>query len=86
MPPNARITGLDKTVKKARFCPAVYNYETIINLISNTTNRGGLLVRARLDRRHYPIGKRVSDKEIRELNIQQDAFHGEWNYVIRPRK
>ena len=29
-------------------------YETVINLIGNTTNRGGLVVRARLDRRRYP--------------------------------
>ncbi len=33
------------------------SYETVVNLISNTTNRGGLVVRARLDRRKYPIGK-----------------------------
>lgn len=61
------------------------SYETVINLISNTTNRGGLVVRARLDRRRYPIGKKVSAKELRELNIERDDFHGDWNYVIRPR-
>ena len=60
-------------------------FETIVNLISNTTNRGGLVVRARLDRRNYPIGKRVSAKEFRALNIERDEFHGDWNYVIRPR-
>jgi len=60
-------------------------YETIVNLISNTTNLGGLVVRARLDRRRYPIGKRVSAKELRELKIERDDFHGDWNYVIRPR-
>jgi hypothetical protein len=38
------------------------SYETVINLISNTTDRGGLVVRARLDRRSYPIGKKVSAK------------------------
>jgi hypothetical protein len=60
-------------------------YETIVNLIGNTTNRGGLLVRARLDRRRYPIGKKVSTKELRELNIERDDFKGDWNYIIRPR-
>ncbi len=60
-------------------------YETIINLISNTTNRGGLVVRARLDRRHYPTGKKISAKEFGALQIERDAFHGDWNYVIRPR-
>jgi hypothetical protein len=33
-------------------------YETIINLIGNTTNRGGLVVRARLDRRRYRPARR----------------------------
>ena len=62
------------------------SYETVINLISNTTNRGGLVVRARLDRRRYAIGKKVSAKELSELNIERDDFHGDWNYVIKPRK
>lgn len=61
------------------------SYETVINLISNTTNRGGLVVRARLDRRHYPIGKRVSAADLKALNIEPDDFHGDWNYVVRPR-
>ena len=43
-------------------------------------------MRARLDRRRYPIGKKVSAKELRELTIEPDAFHGDWNYVIKPRK
>jgi hypothetical protein len=60
-------------------------YETIINLISNTTNRGGLVVRARLDRRSYPTGKKITAKEFQALQIERDAFHGDWNYVIRPR-
>ncbi len=61
-------------------------YETVINLIGNTTNRGGLVVRARLDRRRYPTGKRVSATEFRALQIERDSFHGDWNYVIKPRK
>jgi hypothetical protein len=42
-------------------------------------------VRARLDRRKYPTGKKVSAKELRELKIERDDFHGDWNYVIKPR-
>jgi hypothetical protein len=61
------------------------SYETIINLIGNTTNRGGLVVRARLDRRPYPTGKKISAKEIRALKVERDDFHGDWNYVIKPR-
>ena len=43
------------------------------------------MVRARLDRRRYAIGKKVTNKEFRELKIEPDTFHGDWNYVIRPR-
>lgn len=61
------------------------SYETIVNLIGNTSNRGGLVVRARLDRRRYVTGKKVSKKDFENLNIERDAFHGDWNYVIKPR-
>jgi hypothetical protein len=61
------------------------SYETIVSLIGNTTNRGGLVVRARLDRRRYATGKEVSKKEFEALKIERDAFHGDWNYVIKPR-
>jgi Rhodopirellula transposase DDE domain len=61
------------------------SYETVVNLISNTTNRGGLVVRARLDRRKYPTGKKIPAKEMRALNIERHDFRGEWNYIIRPR-
>jgi Rhodopirellula transposase DDE domain len=61
-------------------------YETVVNLIANTTNRGGLVVRARLDRRKYPIGKKIPAKDFKTINIEPDGWHGDWNYVVRPRK
>jgi hypothetical protein len=60
-------------------------YETIINLIGKTSHRGGLVVRAQLDRGSYPTGIKISAKEMRALSIERDEFHGEWNYVLRPR-
>lgn len=60
-------------------------YETVVNLIGSTTTSSGLVVRARLDRRRYPIGQEVSVQEMRALNIQPHTFRGDWNYVIRPR-
>ena len=60
-------------------------YETVVSLIGNTTNGRGLIVRAQLDSRRYPIGERVTDKAFRSLNIVRDEFHGDWNYVIHPR-
>lgn len=61
-------------------------YETIINLIGNTTNGGGLVVRARLDRRKYPTGRKISRAQMRELMIERGDFHGDWNYVVHPRR
>lgn len=61
------------------------DYETIVQLIAKTTTAKGLTVTCRLDRRRYPVGRRVSDHEIATVNLTPNAFHGEWNYVIRPR-
>jgi len=60
-------------------------YETVVNLIGNTKTWGGLVVEARLDRRRYPTGKKVPARELRALRVEPDAFHGDWNYVVRPR-
>lgn len=60
------------------------DYETIVNLIAKTTTAKGLKVTCRLDRRKYPIGRRVSNQEMKRVNVERNQFHGEWNYVIRP--
>lgn len=60
------------------------DYETIVNLISRTTTAKGLQVTCRLDRRKYPTGRKVTDEEIRRVNLKQNKFHGEWNYTIHP--
>ncbi len=59
--------------------------ETVINLISNTSTRRGLEVKAVLDRNNYETGKEVSEDELKLLNIIRDEFHPEWNYSIIPR-
>jgi hypothetical protein len=60
------------------------DYETIVNLISRTTTAKGLQVTCRLDRRKYPTGRKVTDEEIKRVNLAQNKFHGEWNYTIHP--
>jgi hypothetical protein len=62
------------------------NYETIVNLIAKTKTTTGLKVSCRLDRRRYPTGRKVSEKEWASINLHRDNFHGDWNYEIRPRK
>ncbi len=61
-------------------------YETVVSLISNTTTRGGLVVRAKIDKRRYPTGKKISAKEMKTLHIERDTFHGDWNYIVHPRE
>lgn len=61
-------------------------YQTIINLISATKNRKGLTVKARLDRKKYEKGIKVSDEEMKNLHLIKSRFHGDWNYTIKPRK
>ena len=60
------------------------DYETIVNLIARTTTAKGLKVTCRLDRRKYPTGRRVSDQEMENINVERNRFHGDWNYVIKP--
>ena len=60
------------------------DYETIVQLIANTTTAKGLTVTCRLNRRRYPVGRKVSDKEMATLRLTPQAFHGDWNYVIKP--
>jgi len=60
-------------------------YETVIELIAATTTREGLTVQARLDRRRYPTGIKVSNREMQSLNLHPCDFHGDWNYTLRPR-
>jgi hypothetical protein len=61
------------------------DYETIVKLIANTTTAKGLKVTCRLDRTIYPTGRKVSNEEMKRVNLQPDKFHGEWNYIISPK-
>lgn len=59
-------------------------HQVIVELISATTTRKGLQVHSRLDKRHYATAKRVSAPQLAKVNLQPDAWHGEWNYTIHP--
>ena len=60
------------------------SYRVIVDLIAATTTKTGLTVQCELDSAHYPKGILVSDREMKDLNITRDPFHGEWNYIIHP--
>jgi hypothetical protein len=61
------------------------DYETVVRLIAGTTTAKGLAVTCRLDRRMYPVGRKVTDEEFDRVNLRPRAFHGEWNYLILPK-
>jgi hypothetical protein len=61
------------------------NHEVVVKLIGATMTQTGLKVKARLDKRKYPLKVKVSDEDMKSLNIVPHQFHGEWNYTIKPR-
>jgi hypothetical protein len=56
----------------------------ILELINHTTTKSGLTVTAIADTNTYKTGIKVTDTEMKQLHIQKDDFHGEWNYTINP--
>ena len=61
------------------------SYQVIVNLIGSTTSKKGLTVRAVLDTNKYETGRKITDKQLAQVNSTPAEFHGEWNYTIRPR-
>ena len=60
------------------------SYQVVVNLIGATKTRTGLEVYARLDDNPYPDKIRVSDDQLAAVNLTRHAFHGDWNYTIKP--
>ena len=60
------------------------DYRTIVSLIASTKTESGLTVKARLDKKKYKRGIKVSKDEIKRLKLIRHGFHGEWNYTIQP--
>jgi hypothetical protein len=60
------------------------SHQVIIQLISATTTDTGLTVTCDIDTNGYPKGIKVSDAEMDAINIERHAFHGDWNYTIKP--
>jgi transposase len=61
------------------------SYEVIVNLIASTVTTKGLKVQCEIDKNEYKTGIKVTDKEMKNIKIIQDEFHGEWNYIIKPK-
>ena len=63
------------------------SHEVIVETIAATTTRTGLTVQAALDTGTYEKGIKISDKQMKALelrSIRRHTFHGEWNYTLLP--
>jgi hypothetical protein len=58
--------------------------QTIVKLISSTKTASGLKIKAKVNKKKYKTGIKVSDEEMEGLNIKKHKFHGDWNYTIMP--
>jgi len=63
----------------------LYDLTTIVNLISHTTTREGLMVRCAVDNTKYEKGIKVSEDELKMVGVKKHDFHGDWNYTIYKR-
>jgi transposase len=60
------------------------SYAVILSLIAATSTTTGLTVESALDTQTYPAGIKVTDEELATIQLERNAFHGEWNYTISP--
>ncbi len=60
------------------------SFQVVVDCIAETTTRTGLQLEAALDENPYEKGRKITDKQMAQIQISRDDFHGEWNYTIRP--
>jgi hypothetical protein len=60
-------------------------FEAVVELIGKTRTSTGLRVKAKLDTKSYPTGVVITDAHMKTLALHKNAFHGDWNYELRPR-
>jgi hypothetical protein len=62
------------------------SHQAIVNLIAGTTTKTGLIVKAALDTEQYETKIKVTDEELSRIRLKPHAFHGDWNYILSPRR
>ncbi len=58
------------------------DFETVINLIGSTKTKKGLKVKANLDTKIYEKGIKISDKDMKKINLKYGSTNPKWNYEI----
>jgi hypothetical protein len=61
---------------------ALASRQIIVSLIGQTTTKTGLKISAALDEGIYPVGRKVTNKEMAEIKLTRDDFQPNWNYTI----
>ena len=61
------------------------SYETILKFIRTTHTDRGLTCQAKLDRKRYDTGLKVTPADRANLNLKQHRIFPNWNYTIEPR-
>ncbi len=60
-------------------------WDTLLAFICGTVTSTGLVVHAEFQPGDYPTGVKVSDADMKALNIEHHIICPTWNYTIRPR-
>lgn len=60
------------------------NFESVVKLISATTNKNGLKIKAKLDSKEYKKGIKITDREFDEIHLKFGNEFPQWNYTILP--
>lgn len=58
------------------------DYATILNYLRTTSTRTGLTVDSILHTAHYPTGVKVTNAQMKEINIRHHDTLPAWNYTI----
>jgi hypothetical protein len=61
------------------------SFETMLSYIRGTTTEGGLKVKAYLLDRHYAKGVKVTERQMKALELERHDVCPNWNYTLRPR-
>jgi hypothetical protein len=59
------------------------SYEIILNYIQHTTTKTGLNIKAILQNKQYQKGIKISDEQMKAVNIAYHETLPQWNYSIK---
>lgn len=62
------------------------SYETVLKYIRTAKTINDLNVKAHFVRKKYQTGERVSDTQMRQINVKKELSLPKWNYTLTPSK